>query len=51
LIEFFEGEGMTIITPDKQAFIDFAQDLVLGNEEMTGSWDMALFEQIQESAQ
>ncbi len=51
LIDFFEAEGMTIITPDKQAFIDFAQDKVLGNEEMTAAWNMDLFEQIQETAQ
>jgi tripartite ATP-independent transporter DctP family solute receptor len=51
LIEFFEGEGMTIITPDKQAFIDFAQDKTLNNAEMTATWDMDLFQQIQASAQ
>ena len=50
LLEFFEGEGMTIIEPDKQAFIDFALDKVLNNEEMTSTWDMALFEQIQATA-
>ena len=37
LIDFFEAEGMTIITPDKQAFIDFARDKVLGNEEMAAA--------------
>ncbi len=51
LVEFFEGEGMTIITPDKQAFIDFAQDKVLGNDEMVSSWDMNLFDRIQEMAE
>ncbi len=50
LLEFFEGEGMTIITPDKQAFIDYAQEKVLGNEEMTATWDMDLFEQVQAAA-
>jgi tripartite ATP-independent transporter DctP family solute receptor len=51
LIEFFKGEGMTIIEPDKQAFIDFAQEKVLGNTEMVASWNMDLFDQIQASAQ
>ncbi len=51
LIEFFEGEGMTIITPDKEAFKSHALEMVLGNEEMTASWDMDLFEQIQASAE
>ena len=51
LIDFFKGEGMTVITPDKQAFIDFALDKTLNNAEMTASWDMDLFRQIQESAQ
>jgi tripartite ATP-independent transporter DctP family solute receptor len=47
LLEFFEGEGMTIIEPDKQAFIDFAREKILANTEMTSSWDMALYDQIQ----
>ena len=50
LIEFFKGEGMTIVEPDKQAFIDYALDKTLNNTDMTSTWDMALFQQIQDSA-
>ncbi len=50
LLDFFKGEGMTVIEPDKQAFIDFAMDKTLNNEEMTSTWDMDLFEQIQATA-
>lgn len=51
LLQFFEEEGLTIIVPDKQAFIDYAQEKVLGNTEMTATWNMDLFEQIQATAQ
>ncbi|HHY56255.1 MAG TPA: DctP family TRAP transporter solute-binding subunit [Chloroflexi bacterium] len=47
LLEFFKGEGLTIITPDKQAFIDYAREKILANTEMTASWDMELYDQIQ----
>ncbi|PIE34025.1 C4-dicarboxylate ABC transporter substrate-binding protein [candidate division KSB3 bacterium] len=47
LIEFFKGEGMTILTPDKEAFIKFAQEKYLGNKEISGSWDMELFDKVQ----
>ncbi len=51
LLDFFVEKGMTIITPDKQAFIDFSQKMVLGNKEMTSAWDMDLFQQIQDAGQ
>jgi tripartite ATP-independent transporter DctP family solute receptor len=51
LVEFFKGEGMTIITPDKEAFMKFAQEKYLNNEEISGSWDMELFEKVQALAQ
>ncbi len=51
LLDFFKEQGMTIITPDKQAFIDYAQEKVLGNKEMTSSWDMDLYQKIQDAAQ
>ena len=50
LLAFFEGEGLTIIEPDKQAFIDFALEKTLGNEEMTSTWDMELFDKIRATA-
>jgi tripartite ATP-independent transporter DctP family solute receptor len=48
LLEFFESEGMEIIEPDKEAFKEFALDMVMNNEEMTADWDMDLFELNQE---
>ena len=51
LVEFFKGEGMTIITPDKAAFMEFAQKKYLENKEISGSWDMELFEKVQASAE
>ncbi len=48
LLEFFESEGMEIIVPDKEAFKAFALDMLMTNEEITGDWDMALFELNQE---
>ena len=47
LIEFFEGEGMEIITPDKEAFKDYALDFIMGDEEIVSTWNMEYFEQIQ----
>lgn len=51
LVEFFKNEGMTIITPDKEAFIEHAQKMYLENEEISGSWDMELFDKVQELAE
>ena len=47
LVDFFKNEGMTIIEPDKEAFKAYALDMVMNNEEMTGNWDMELFEEVQ----
>lgn len=47
LLDFFAGEGMTIIEPDKQAFIDYAREKILANTEMTSTWDMDLYDKIQ----
>ncbi|MEX2445136.1 MAG: sialic acid TRAP transporter substrate-binding protein SiaP [Alkalispirochaeta sp.] len=48
LLEFFESEGMEIIEPDKEAFKEYALDMVMNNDEMTADWDMDLFELNQE---
>ncbi len=48
LADYFESQGMEIIVPDKEAFKEFALDMVMGNEEMTASWDMELFAKVQE---
>ena len=50
LLEFFESEGMSIIVPDKQAFIEHAQKMYLDNKEISGNWDMELFEKVQSLA-
>lgn len=50
LVEFFKGEGMTVLTPDKAAFIERAQKMYLENKEISGSWDMELFEKVQSLA-
>ncbi len=47
LVDFFKGEGMTILVPDKAAFIERAQKMYLENKEISGSWDMELFEKVQ----
>jgi TRAP-type C4-dicarboxylate transport system substrate-binding protein len=47
LVQFFKGEGMTVITPDKAAFMEYAQKKYLDNKEISGSWDMELFEKVQ----
>ena len=51
LIDFFKGEGMEIIEPNKEAFKTYALDMVMNNEEMTSEWDMELFEEVQELGQ
>lgn len=51
LVDFFKGEGMTILTPDKEAFIKFAQEKYLSNKDISGSWDMELFEKVQALAE
>lgn len=51
LLAFFEGEGLTIIDPDKQAFIDFAREKILANTDMTSTWNMELYDQIQALAE
>ncbi|RPF54242.1 sialic acid TRAP transporter substrate-binding protein SiaP [Aquisalibacillus elongatus] len=51
LVEFFESEGLTVIEADKDAFMERVQAEYLNNEEMTSSWDMDLYERIQEMAE
>ncbi len=51
LVDFFKGQGMTIVTPDKAAFIEYAQKMYLENKEISGSWDMELFKKVQASAE
>ena len=48
LLDFFEGEGMTIIEPDQEAFKEYALDYIMGDEELVAQWNMDLFDQIQQ---
>jgi tripartite ATP-independent transporter DctP family solute receptor len=47
LIDFFKQQGMTVIKPDKEAFMKYAQKMYLDNKEISGTWRMDLFDQIQ----
>jgi hypothetical protein len=38
---------MTVLVPDKAAFMEYAQKKYLDNKEISGSWDMELFEKVQ----
>ena len=51
LVEFFKNEGMTVIVPDKAAFIEQAQKMYLENKEISGNWDMELYEKVQKLAE
>ena len=51
LVEFMKNEGLTIIVPDKAAFIEYAQKMYLDNKELSGAWDMQVFEKVQALAE
>ncbi len=51
LVEFFKSEGMTVIVPDKAAFIAQAQKMYLENKDISGAWDMDLYEKVQKLAE
>lgn len=46
LVETFKGQGITIIEPDLNTWIEHVQAYYLADEEMTASWDMDLYEKI-----
>jgi len=50
LVDFFKSQGMTVIVPDKEAFIKYAREVVMGDKEATKNWDMNLFQKIQDLA-
>jgi len=39
-----------VIVPDKEAFIKYAREVVMGDKEATKNWDMNLFQKIQDLA-
>lgn len=49
-IDFFREQGLEIINPDVDAFMAFTEKAYLGNEEMTKSWDMEMYQKIRELA-
>lgn len=49
LVEFFEGEGIKIVEPDLDAFMEYAQDKYL-NSDKSADWDMDLYQKIKEAA-
>ena len=51
LVAYFEEQGMDIIEPDKDAFRTYALDTVMGDDEITSTWDMELFAQVQAIAE
>ncbi|NOY09686.1 MAG: DctP family TRAP transporter solute-binding subunit [Spirochaetes bacterium] len=47
LLAFFKSKGMVIVKPDKEAFIKYAQKMYLDNKQISGSWNMKLFKEVQ----
>lgn len=49
-VEFFRAQGLTIVEPDIDAFMEATEKAYLGNEEMTRHWDMEMYQQIRDLA-
>ncbi|MFA9458408.1 DctP family TRAP transporter solute-binding subunit [Halalkalibacter sp. AB-rgal2] len=47
LIDQLKESGLTVIEPDREAFMTTVQDAYLNNEDMTSTWDMDLYDEIQ----
>ncbi|BAL01106.1 putative transporter [Oscillibacter valericigenes Sjm18-20] len=45
-IEFLREQGLTIVEPDLDAFMEYSENYYLSNSEMTADWDMYLYQQI-----
>lgn len=50
LLAEFEGMGVEIVEPDKQAFIDHAREYYENNPEITADWDMEILEAVRAMA-
>ena len=46
LLSFFEGQGMTVVNPDLDEFQATVLAGILENKEVSGSWDMELYNSI-----
>jgi len=47
LVAFFREQGLDVYVPDKEAFMTRVQNAYLEDKEMSKTWDMKLFEEIQ----
>ena len=50
LVAFFEGEGLKIVYPDKDAFAEYAYNYYVEHG-LTADWDMDLYEKIKDLAE
>lgn len=51
MVEFFEEEGLTVTYPDIEDFRTHVQAAYAANTGMTASWDMDLYEMVQDMAE
>lgn len=51
LVSFFEGEGLTVIEPDIDAFVKFAENYYMSNKNLISSWDMDVYRQVKAAAE
>lgn len=47
-IEFMRNQGLTVIEPDLDAFMEYAENYYLADADMTASWDMDLYREIKD---
>lgn len=47
LVEFFKSKGLKVYSPDINAFKEHVQQVYLQDEELTSSWDMGLYAEVQ----
>ena len=50
MVDFFKNAGMTIIEPNVEPWVKYAQNMYLNDAEVTKEWDLELFQKIQELA-
>jgi tripartite ATP-independent transporter DctP family solute receptor len=48
LVDFFKEQGMIVILPDQESFIDHVHKAYLENDEMVAKWDMELYKKVLE---
>ena len=47
IIDFFKGQGLKVYEADTKAFADAVLPAYLNNKNITGKWDMALYDKVQ----